>query len=178
MEKLLKGLPKTQLTSDQQDVLLFTLLTGCRIGEACAMEWQEIHDNEWRQPGKKTKNGRSHIVYLSPPANAILKRHKDGKRYVFHSSSTATKHLRVDGIEKALRLSLESLKIQRFTPHDLRRTFASWCGNEGIPETVHDRLLNHYQKSIRKTYNQAKYNQSAKAAWLKWGRHITKLQGS
>jgi len=175
LKTLLNGLPKSLLTDDQQDVLLFTLLTGCRIGEACAMESKEVHDTEWRLPGSKTKNGRSHTVYLSPPAKAILKRHQ-GETYVFHSNTTAQKHLRVDGVEKALRLSLKGLKLERFTPHDLRRTFASWCGEKEIPETVHDRLLNHYQKSLRKTYNTARYNKPAKAAWLKWGRYIAMLR--
>jgi len=177
LKKLLKGLPKSQLTKDQQDVLLFTLLTGCRVGEACQMEWSEIHGDEWRQPGSKTKNGRSHIVYLSPQAKAILKRHK-GERYVFASKKTHHGYLRLDGIEKALRNSLADMELQRFTPHDLRRTFATWMGDAGIDETVHDRVLNHYQKSIRKTYNLARYNKPAKSAWLKWGRYIAKLQGA
>jgi integrase len=67
--------------------------------------------------------------------------------------------------------------IKPFRLHDFRRSFATWMGEHKppIPPEVHDRVLNHYRKSIRKVYDLAKYNTPAKKAWNDWAKHLTGL---
>jgi hypothetical protein len=74
LKTFLKGLHDSELSEDQQDALLLIALTGCRGNEVCAMEWSEVHGNEWRIPGERVKNGHDHLVYLSPQALAIIKK--------------------------------------------------------------------------------------------------------
>jgi len=174
LKEFLKNLHKSKLSEDQQDALLLIALTGCRGNEVCAMEWSEVHDNEWRIPGERVKNGHAHLVYLSPQALGIIKKHAGGK-YVFSSETTNSEHILLDGIEKKLRFSFKDMNITPFWIHDWRRLFATWMGENGIPEEAHDRVLNHYKESVRKTYNRAKYNKPAKKAWDDWAKHLTGL---
>jgi integrase len=174
LKTFLKNLHKSQLSEDQQDALLLIALTGCRGSEVCGMEWNEVHDDEWHIPGERVKNDHAHLVYLSPQAKRIINKHKGGT-FVFSSDNTHDRHIRLDGVEKKLRLSFEDMKIKPFRLHDFRRALASWMGDNDISEEVHDRVLNHYRQSVRKTYNRGKYNKQAKKVWNDWGKHLAGL---
>jgi len=185
IKKFLVNLPKTDMPEQYQDLLKFILATGCRIGEACHMKWSEISltDNTWTQPGEKTKNSRQHIVFLSPYAKALLKakkasRAKEGRArgYVWGNPKSKVGHVLPESVNSALADAMPALKVDKFTPHDLRRSLATWLGESEVDEKVHDRMLNHYQKSIRSTYNQAKMNAPAKTWWNKWGRYLEGLE--
>lgn len=176
LKKVLKNLPKSGIPADIQDILLLTLLTGCRVGEVCGMAWREVHDDtEWHIPAERTKNKHPHLVFLSDEARAVIDRHR-GDKHVFSSKATASGYIRPDTVAKALKAGMEKLKVSPFTAHDLRRTLATWMGNGQIDEKVHDRCLNHYTKTTRIVYNRAKYNAPALQAWTEWGNHITALQ--
>jgi integrase len=51
------------------DLFKMQLLTAARPGEVSEMEWRELELSRaiWTQPGAKTKNGKVHVVPLSPP---------------------------------------------------------------------------------------------------------------
>jgi integrase len=70
---------------------------------------------------------------------------------------------------------VNSLGVEPFTPHDMRRSLATWLGENQVSEKVHDRMLNHYRQTIAAVYNTAKYNKPAREWWLKWGEHIQGL---
>ena len=55
------------------------------------------------------------------------------------------------------------LEIESFTLHDLRRTLATWLGE------------NHVAGGIRKAYNTARYNAPAREWWKRWGQHVEEL---
>jgi len=55
------------------------------------------------------------------------------------------------------------LEIESFTLHDLRRTLATWLGE------------NHVAGGIRKVYNTARYNAPAREWWKRWGQHVEEL---
>jgi integrase len=50
------------------------------------------------------------------------------------------------------------LGVEQFTPHDLRRTAATFMSKAGFMDEVIDAVLNHKKKGIIKTYNQNKYD--------------------
>jgi len=182
----LRHLAKSGMPEIYQDALLVDLLTGCRIGEVIAMQWQHIVDDEWRIPGELTKNGRAHTVYLSSQVLTILAKYQGGL-YVFSHPDTQRGHIRRGTTGAMLRRALgvnvkvpeasrkNSLGVEPFTPHDLRRTLATWLGENGVDEKIHDRMLNHYKKTVAAIYNRAKLNKPAREWWLKWGEHIQAL---
>ena len=189
IEVLHKNLPASKFTEQQQDLMRFLLLTGCRIGEACGMLWTEVFDKEgiWRQPEAKTKNGHAHTVYLSKQAKALLDKQTKvkGNPYVWTATRTHNKHLRTDGINTNLARSLGNyrecsvnlLEIEHFTPHDLRRTVSTWLAKNKYSVEIRDRMLNHVvTTSIDATYSRHSFDDEAKAAWQAWADHVEGLQ--
>jgi integrase len=80
----------------------------------------------------------------------VLASRADGKRLTWLSHSSA--RLR------------EWSGLDHFTPHDLRRTAATWLGRHGVrPDTI-DQLLNHAAGRITRTYNRAGYDTEKRQA--------------
>jgi integrase len=59
--------------------LQFLILTAARSGEVRGARWEEIDVNAavWTVPAERMKAGKQHLVPLSEPALAILKRMKE-----------------------------------------------------------------------------------------------------
>jgi integrase len=60
------------------------------------------------------------------------------------------------------------LGVDQFTPHDLRRTAATFMSQIGFMDEVIDSVLNHKKKGIIKTYNKNKYDTEKQAALTEW----------
>lgn len=149
------------------------LLTAQRPGEVLAMRWRDLERDSrgwwWNLPAELTKTHRAHRVPLSPQALAVvealrpltestgwvLASRADGKRLTWLSHSSA--RLR------------EWSGLDHFTPHDLRRTAATWLGRHGVrPDTI-DQLLNHAAGRISRTYNRAGYDAEKRQAVIVLG---------
>jgi integrase len=169
------------------DLFKLQLLSATRKGELVKMEWKEIDLKRgiWEQPGEKTKNGKVHVVPLSPPAVRALEslKHRQGelnnptKResdFVFFSSRTGMKPM--TWLQKAAdRVRVES-KIVDFQAHDLRRTAATRLAQAGVPDNVLKMILNHsLGKDITGVYNQYKYFEERKQALAAWGSKLTTI---
>jgi integrase len=90
-----------------------------------------------------TKNGRDHRVWLSEPAQALLDSHLGGKS--FWSSA------------RLLRGLVADLKIERATPHDLRRTCLTWITRLGFGRDAMDRVANHKTSTVTDVYDRHGY---------------------
>lgn len=149
------------------------LLTAQRPGEVLSMRWRDLERDSrgwwWNLPAELTKTNRAHRVPLSPQALAVIEALRpltgstgwvlasraDGKRLTWLSHSSA-------------RLRAWS-GLQHFTPHDLRRTAATWLGRSGVrPDTI-DQLLNHAAGRISRTYNRAGYDAEKRQAVILLG---------
>lgn len=137
------------------------------------MKSEHIVGDEWRQP--PGKNGYTHIVYLSNFARDILKHQVSRNGFVWPNGETSTGHIRPDSVAKELAAIIDNLKIKKFTAHDLRRSLATWLGNNQIDERIHDRILNHHTGGVRRVYNVASYNKPARKYWYEWGQHLQTL---
>jgi integrase len=144
------------------------LLTAQRPGEVLSMRWRDLERDSrgwwWNLPAELTKTNRAHRVPLSPQALAVIEALRpltgstewvlasraDGKRLTWLSHSSA----RLRGWSG----------LPHFTPHDLRRTAATWLGRSGVrPDTI-DQLLNHAAGRITRTYNRAGYDTEKRQA--------------
>ena len=56
------------LPAAPQTIIRLGLITGQRPGEISDMEWAELDGSWWTLPGRRTKNGRAHRVYLAQMA--------------------------------------------------------------------------------------------------------------
>jgi integrase len=67
---------------------------------------------------------------------------------------------------------LEELEAQPFTPHDLRRTAASYMTSLGIPRLVVSKILNHAEYGVTAVYDRHSYDEDKRAALATWGQHL------
>lgn len=67
------------------------------------------------------------------------------------------------------------LGVEHFTPHDGRRTAATFMSQIGFMDEVIDAVLNHTKQGIIKTYNQNKYDKEKQQALETWERKLKSI---
>jgi len=125
--------------------LKLLIVTAQRRGELTTAEWSEIDlDNGWwTVPSEKAKNGLSHRVPLSDLATELLQELKDsGNDSPYVLPSPRGGHMREGVLTRAVGRNRDKLIIDRFSPHDLRRTAASQMASAGVPRLVISKILN------------------------------------
>lgn len=168
------------------------LATGARVGELSNAKWKDINEDQqtWTIPATNSKNGREHLIHLSPFAMtqiSILKKIKCSD-YLF-AGRDPEKPISEKLISKSVRDRIRSIPLKKRTPkvgtlllaggdwspHDLRRTMASRMGDLGVEPHVIERCLNHIQQGIVGVYQRQEYMVARKAAFHVWGVKIQEL---
>ena len=67
------------------------------------------------------------------------------------------------------------LGLEQFTPHDLRRTAATFLAEMGTMDEVIDAVLNHAKQGIIKVYNQYRYDKEKQMALEAWERKLNSI---
>jgi hypothetical protein len=62
-----------------------------------------------------------------------------------------------------------------FTPHDLRRTAASYMTSIGISRLVVAKLLNHVEREVTAVYDRHSYDPDKRDAAMRWERQLRLL---
>lgn len=130
------------------DFILLGLHTGMRTGEMLKLEWRRVDLQQGRilLEAENQKNGRLGSVPLNRTAReAILSRarfratHCPASPWVF----CAREGERIASIKKGFAAAVRRAGIPPCTPHDLRRTCASWLGQARTPIQEVARLPRH-----------------------------------
>jgi integrase len=110
------------------------LLTGLRVQEALRLDWRDVHEDARRLNIGDSKTG-GFIKIIGPRLAAMLGEWRGGRERgpVFEG---------VNDLRAAL-ASVENSGSKAITPHDLRRTFASFGERAGVPFTTLKMLLHH-----------------------------------
>jgi integrase len=69
------------------------------------------------------------------------------------------------------------LQVDHFTPHDLRRTAATFMSEMGFMDEVIDAVLSHAKQGIIKVYNLNKYDNEKQQALETWERKLNSIIG-
>lgn len=126
------------------------ILTGQRRDEVFSADRAEfdLKGKLWTIPGDRAKNGKAHLVPLSPAAVELLEAvpEIEGSDKLFPSRSNLKNG--ASGFSKALARIIAAMEedlgpIERFTLHDLRRTLATGLQRLGIRLEVTEAVLNH-----------------------------------
>jgi integrase len=157
------------------------LITAQRKGEIAKAEWSEIdfETSTWTIPAHKAKNGQAHRVYLTDFALEILGQLRilaDGSRY-WLPSPIGDKPMIETSLDHALRKNLPFIGIENVTPHDLRRTAASFMSSLGIPRLILSKILNHSDSSVTAIYDRHGYDHEKQAAWTLWSQRLCEICG-
>lgn len=131
---------------------LCALRTGMRLGELCALRWQDvdldkgqIHVKRSYSHGTVTtpKSGRSRTLDMSTALKAALKEHKprDPGELVFPYRKGG--YLNRARIKSTFWTCIRAAAVKRIRLHDMRHTFASQLVMKGVPMRGVQQLLGH-----------------------------------
>jgi integrase len=169
-----RALDTASMEPNARRALRLMLVTGQRKGEVIGLHRREVDREKrlWALPAERAKNGREHLIPLSAPALRIIgETAPDEAGYLFPSSLTgkpyrgqsidhATRYLfkaRTPQASKRLprKAALPPLagRMERFTPHDLRRTVATRMRELGISRGDVKMVLNHVETDVTSRYD-------------------------
>lgn len=163
--------------------LRFQLLSSARPNEAAGLPKAELDlpkvepgqpTGEWTLLAERSKNKRAHLVPLTPSLRAIVDAQLAAEaarkaeaeaagepftesRFIFPATRGGkfTDKCRKNMLDAALEAYRRAgHKLERFTPHDLRRTAETAMAAAGVPREHRDRVQNHVDNSVGgKHYN-------------------------
>jgi integrase len=160
------------------DLIRLLVLTGARRDELREAMWSEfdLDAATWLLPAVRSKNGREHLVPLSPLAVDILRgMPRIAGRGLLYTLNGDTP---ISDLSKRKRRLDEASKVTGWTPHDLRRTLASGLQALGFSVEVVEAVLNHKSGTLRGVagvYARYSYQAEKTAALAAWARHLDGL---
>ena len=155
------------------------LLTGVRTGEISLAKWSEVdfENSLWTIPALHNKNNLTMKIHLSPLCKELFEQlFKERTSQHIISNIQTGNPLSDKAIVKAVSRIQERVGIPHWTPHDLRRTFATQLGESlYIDPVVIEKCLGHKMPKIMATYNKNEMLPQRKEALELWGAYIQKL---
>lgn len=170
-------------------ILLMLIATAQRVGEVINMQWKDINLRDWTWEIKDNKADRPHLVHLSFFARALLEQAAlltQDKQYVFESDHNEGKPVTVRSIARSVTRHIDrelfnteiegqNITVDKFTPHDLRRTAATHMAEMEIPPHIIEKILNHRMTGVMAVYNRAEYLSGREQALNDWGAYLEDL---
>ena len=152
------------------------------------MRWEEVEglgtdEAVWKLPHTRTKNGRSHLVPLTPVVQALLIELPRTGPLVFSGTSATA----AQALAKRRGSSMSVIDLIRreggqgplpdWTLHDLRRTMVTTMNEHlGIAPHVVEAVVNHVsgpaKRGVAGVYNRATYLQDRRNALREWAAYV------
>ena len=162
------------------------LYTACRRSEIALAKWSHFRlDGDaplWTVPEELSKTGVKYLIPLVPAAVAELRRlrvNTPGSAFVFPAKwSDPDKQADPMILTRSLARNLDRLRkrgIKPFTLHDLRRTVRTGLARLKVEPHIAERVLNHAQRGVVRTYDLHQYEGEKRAALEKWAAHLRGL---
>jgi integrase len=156
------------------------LRCGSRATEAAGAARAELRDGVWIVPAERVKNGRAHLVPLSPLAAetvAAAQSLAGDSPWLFPSPAVDDAPITGHALAVAMArfaevASLASWRSDPPSPHDLRRTFATRLAALGVPKEDRDACLNHTRSDVGSKhydlYDRMREKRRALEAWAEF----------
>lgn len=165
------------------------LLTGQRRDEVAALEWRELHRarSEWLLPSARAKNGKGHLVPLSPQVIAEFDSLAGGSEWPLkgYVLTTDAGQSRVSGFSKAKKKLDESIAkliaetdspaLEPWRLHDLRRSSATGMQRLRVPSDWIEAVQNRRKAGVAAIYQRYDYGQEKREALERWATHLEKV---
>jgi integrase len=172
------------LEDDQFGAIMRLLaLTGQRAAEIGGLRRTELQQDAFTLPPERTKNGIEHSVPLSGPAREIIdaqppRQGSKGKVRDLIFGYGEGPFSGWTGSRKLLNARIEKMTggpLPHWTPHDLRRSFATHASKLGIQPHVIEAILNHvsgFRAGVAGIYNRNPYDAEKRTALALWADHL------
>ena len=124
---------------DAQRILRLCLITGQRISEVAGLTQTELDlgNREWRLPARRSKNKHPHSIPLSALALGIIREALAHVRGQTLFAATANE------VARAVKDAQDTIGIEKWVPHDLRRTALTQMAKLGVEPIVIGHVANH-----------------------------------
>jgi integrase len=167
--------------------LKLVLLTGARAGDVAGLHAREIDaaSKSWSVPASRFKTKRAHVIPLSPQAWVLLHEvfGSDDPAawagFAFPHARDASKGMERASLTRAMKRIVTDAQLERVTPHDLRRTAATYLASERIGAAPHvvSAVLGHQAEGPAATqvYNRHRYDAEKRVALEAWGRLVMQI---
>jgi integrase len=162
---------------DYSDIFKLLTYTASRRGEIGGLRWDEVDLDKAviEIPAARMKNGKPHVVPLSEPALAILKKRQRNGEHVFGRGTSGFQGWSWRRKDLDARIAG---KRPTWVLHDLRRLVSTTMHEKlGIQPHIVERVLAHVgrQGGIGGVYNRSDYAIEKRRALEKWAAHIEAL---
>lgn len=154
--------------------MLLWLLTAARISEVVRARSSEIIDGVWTIPSSRAKNSFAHTIALGPWGQSLM---LSDDEWVFPAPkgngprNNSVWYKARDRV-RARMAALAGRPIERFTPHDFRRTARSNTKRLKVDYETAEAMLNHVKKGMERTYDQYELEEEKRAWFLTWEREV------
>ena len=159
---------------DYQRGMLVWLLTAARLAEVIEARSAELAGEIWTVPPWRTKNNVEHRVSLGPWGRSLM--HSDSE-WVFPAPkidgprSRSCWYKARNRVKKRME-QFAGHPIERFTPHDFRRTVRSNTKRLKVDFETAEAMLNHVKKGLERTYDRYDLEEEKRASFLKWENEV------
>ncbi|MEZ9910559.1 tyrosine-type recombinase/integrase [Vibrio sp. 10N.261.51.A3] len=177
---LLTSIPSWR--TDSSNILLMQFLLGCgqRISAVLEMRWSELDLEEkvWLLPAssedRHTKSPESRKVPLSDYLLALLNEQRTNvpsKWKLVWPQLTVDKVQEPAAVRALIKRNLPT-DFERFSPHDLRRTFISRCSEMGLDIVAIEKTVGHQLPGMLRVYNHHDYLDEQLSVLQAWGEKL------
>ena len=162
---------------DYQRGLLLLLLTAARISEVIFARSAEYRDGVWAIPADRTKNRRAHRIALGPWGQSLF---RTNGTWVFPSGRADGPKVPCAWYKSRNRVFKHMFKfagrpIERWTPHDLRRTARSNTKRLKFDFETAEAMLNHAKQGLERIYDSYDLEDEKRAWFLAWENEIAMI---
>lgn len=155
---------------------LLLLLTAVRRSELVHARTADVDQDVWTIPAQHSKNMREHRVALGPWTRRLMQ-----SDALWVIAAERTDGPRIHGWCKSRdricrRMSnFAGYSVERFTPHDLRRTARSNTRRLRVDYEVAEAMLNHLKQGLERIYDGYDLEDEKRAWFLKWEAEIVRI---
>lgn len=132
----------------------------------------------WNLPSARTKNGKPHELPLSALACDIVREASKaaGKSPWLFPGEITGEPVRRDTLKHQPIALRAALGMEPWRSHDLRRTVATWLGENGYPGEVIERILNHSKQGVTdRHYNHSALREPMRRALEAWAEALSAI---
>ena len=154
------------------------MLTGCRREEIGGLRWDEFSGDCLVIGSARMKAGTTHELPMLPAMSAVLPgRPEPAEGSVFGRNKVGFSGWSKSKVLLDAKLANASVKMPRWTLHDLRRTFSTRLHDAGVEPLVIEALLAHKQQGVAAVYNRASFRAAKRTALQKWHDLLAEIVG-
>lgn len=166
--------------------LQLVLVTGARGNEIAGLCAEEIDISArlWTIPASRFKGKRAQTIPLTSMAMGILEQAFGGPAhewsgFAFPNALHENQPMERMSLTRAMHVIVDGIGIERATPHDLRRTMATYMASEkvGVAPHVITAVLGHSPEGavVTRIYNRHLYDREKRAALEAWSRLLAEI---